>query len=128
MNPLAWHHTECSGFGLAITLFFAFVIGHAVADFPLQSEFMARGKNRHLPPLCPDTAVPGLWIYCLTAHTLTHGGFVWLISGCPILGAIEVGVHWVTDFLKMERKINFHVDQALHVLCKAVYVAVLVCR
>jgi Protein of unknown function (DUF3307) len=125
MSSLSWHSPETIGVGLVIVLFFAFLIGHAVGDYPLQNEFMARGKNRHLPPVCPD-AVPGLWVYCMTAHALTHAGIVWIISGCALLGAIEAVMHWLIDFLKMEKKISFLVDQALHVVCKAAYVAAIV--
>jgi hypothetical protein len=109
----------------AATLFFAFVIGHALGDYPLQSEFMVRGKDRHRPPPCPESAVAGLWLYCLSAHALIHAGIVWVITGSRLLGAAELVLHWLIDWSKVERRINFHADQALHISCKALYVIIL---
>ena len=107
-------------------LFFAFVIGHAFADYPLQGEFLALQKNHRLPPgEKPDGAPKLLWFHCLTAHSLIHGGFVWLISGVPLLGVAEFILHWVIDFMKSEGVTNFHVDQTLHILCKVGYVVLI---
>lgn len=112
----------------ALILFFAFSIGHAIADFPLQGEFLSRGKNRHLPP--PPLADGGsspkrLWIYLMSAHALTHAGFVWIISGSVLLGLAEFVIHWVIDALKCERWTSFETDQWLHLLTKAAYVALI---
>ncbi|MGI8604488.1 MAG: DUF3307 domain-containing protein [Verrucomicrobiales bacterium] len=109
----------------AAILFFAFIIGHALGDYPLQTDFMARGKNRHLPQICEELPVRGLWVYLMTAHALTHAGIVWILSGCPLLAVGELVLHWTIDWLKVERKINFHLDQTMHILCKAAYVAIL---
>ena len=110
-SPFIWVH-----------VFFALTIGHALGDFALQSEFMARGKNRHLPPTDPSVGtIHRLWIYCLASHCLVHAGLVWLITGSALLGFIELLLHCFIDWLKIERKINFHIDQALHLICKAAY-------
>jgi len=108
-----------------LALFFALLIGHAVADFPLQGEFLSRGKNRHLapPPLADGDSSPRrLWIYLMSAHTLTHAGFVWVITGSALLAFVEFVVHWIIDFLKCERSTGFELDQWLHISTKAVYV------
>ncbi len=100
---------QVTNIGSAATLFFAFCIGHALADFPLQGEFLARGKNRHLPsPILADGGNPPkrVWIYCLTAHSLIHGGFVWLITGNVVLGLAEFVLHWIIDALKSESGIR----------------------
>ena len=112
----------------AATLFFALVIGHAIADFPLQGDFLSRGKNRHLPPpkLADGNESPKrLWIYLMSAHALTHAGFVWLMTGSALLGLVEFVLHWMIDVAKCEQRTNFETDQWLHVLTKALYVAVL---
>ncbi len=108
------------------TLFFLLIAGHALADFVLQSDVMAAAKSRHgaihkrkskhFPP----------WQYWLGAHTLIHGGIVLLITESLLLGLIETCLHTVIDFLKCEGKLSFHQDQALHLLCKVIYCAVLV--
>lgn len=35
------------GLGGVLILFFAMAIGHALGDYPLQGEYLAKGKNRH---------------------------------------------------------------------------------
>ncbi|MEO0445599.1 MAG: DUF3307 domain-containing protein [Verrucomicrobiota bacterium] len=103
---------------------FAFLIAHAIADFSLQSEFLALGKNHRSDHSFQGLeGTRGIWFHCLTAHSLVHAGAVWIVSGNVYLGLIEFGLHWFIDFIKSERWTNFHVDQLLHVLCKAGYVA-----
>jgi hypothetical protein len=93
------------------------VVGHALADYPLQGEFLAEGKNRH-------TAIGKVfWPHALTAHALIHGGFVAVITGSAMLGAAETVIHWITDWLKCEGRISLNQDQAIHVACKAVWLA-----
>lgn len=104
------------------SILFALVIGHAIADYPLQGDFLARGKN-HLAPL------PGVpWFVCLLSHALIHAAPVWIVTGVPGLGLFEVGVHVLIDFGKSAGWFGaggraFWIDQGLHVGCKAFYVA-----
>lgn len=112
----------------ALMLFFAFAIGHAMADFPLQGEFLSRGKNRHMPPppLADGGASPTrLWMYLMSAHALTHAGFVWVISGSVLFALAEFVIHWIIDAMKCERWTGFESDQWLHLATKAVYVGLL---
>jgi hypothetical protein len=107
---------------------FALLIGHAVADYPLPGEFLALGKNHKVTPdwrFMKSESVRGLWVHCLTAHSLIHAGFVWAISGVFVLGVIEFVLHWAIDFIKSAGITNLHVDQLLHVFCKVLYVALL---
>jgi hypothetical protein len=113
-------------------LLFAMVLGHAMADYPLQGKFLAIKKNRHIKMVdyTGDTP-PSLWVYCLTAHSMVHAGTLWLILaafGMPhaaLFSFIEMVLHWLIDFAKCERWTNFHQDQSLHMVCKLGYVAVL---
>lgn len=111
----------------AFKLFFAFAIGHALGDFPLQGPFISRHKNRHVdPPTSDDSELPrSLWVYLLSAHSLVHAGFVWVITGSFALGIIEFLLHWIIDFAKSEKWTNFHADQFLHILSKVVYVVLI---
>lgn len=105
-------------------MLFAMIIGHAVADYPMQGKFLAIRKNRHIKPLEYGADVPGaIWVYCLSAHSLVHAGAVWLITGNPIFGFIEFVLHWIIDFAKCEKWTTFHQDQGLHLLSKIAYVA-----
>jgi len=110
-----------------IVLLFALMIGHALADFPLQGDFLAIGKERHgdLEKLTGTTWPRGMWAYCLTMHSLIHAGAVWIITGNVVLGAIEFALHWLIDFAKSSNVTNFYVDQCLHAACKIGYVVAL---
>lgn len=90
---------------------FALCIAHAVADYGLQSQYVAdhKGRNR--------------WV--MLAHCLIHGGAVWAVTCNPGLGMVEVLLHAAIDTAKCRRITNENTDQALHYGCKVAYVAVI---
>lgn len=107
----------------AIQALFALCIGHALADFPLQGEYLATGKNRRLLASLQDPARPEqIWFVCMSAHCLIHAGFVWIITGSPLLALVELVLHWTIDVAKCSGKTSFNQDQLMHVLCKLGYV------
>lgn len=106
-----------------LQIFFALLIVHALFDYPLQGDFLSKNKNRHYKD--ENNNVKGLWIHCLTSHSILHAGSVWLITGSFVIGIMEFALHWVIDFLKCEGITNFHTDQFLHVLCRILYVIIL---
>jgi len=127
-DPLIQTALPVTGLESALLLFFALIIGHAFADFPLQGDFLSHGKNRHITPprLADGKGSPkSLWIYLMSAHCLIHAGFVWAISGLFVLALAEFVLHFVIDVLKCEGKTSFALDQWLHIACKAAYVVVL---
>lgn len=94
------------------------IVAHYVADYPLQGDFLAAGKN-HVKP------IPGVpWYQALIAHAAIHAGFVWLLTGSPTLAGIELIAHAAIDWLKCDGRISYNVDQGLHLACKALYAAV----
>ena len=101
-----------------IELFLKLVIGHAIADFWMQTDAIATGKNRNIDP--EKFGVP--WWYWLTAHALMHGGVVWAITGNVWLGCAEIIAHWLIDFGKCEKWYGIHEDQAAHIWCKIMWV------
>ncbi|MGJ8689687.1 MAG: DUF3307 domain-containing protein [Gammaproteobacteria bacterium] len=103
-------------------LFFQLLVGHALADFVLQSDAMGRGKNRHNDMQKSAGSNFPRWYYWLSAHSLVHGGIVYLITGSLTLGLIETFAHGLIDFTKCEGKIGINTDQALHIACKIAYV------
>lgn len=110
--------------GTAAAIFFALVIGHVLADYPLQGRFLSMAKNRHADVTSlfgNETPPRGLWIHALTAHSLIHAGVVWLITGSLVLGLVETVLHWVIDYAKCEKWTNLTSDQVLHLLCKTGY-------
>jgi hypothetical protein len=110
-----------------IALFFALLIGHALCDYPLQSDFMAKGKNRHWIPtnIPPGQERQTVWPWILSAHAGVHAGAVWLITASWELAALEFIAHWTIDNLKCDGWYGIHTDQALHIACKATWVALL---
>lgn len=93
--------------------FLLLLAGHGVADYPLQGDFLAKGKNHKAP-------LPGIpWWQCLIWHAAIHGGAVGLITGSALLGVCEFAIHCLIDYGKCDGWFGFNVDQLLHVLCKA---------
>lgn len=104
----------------SITLFFLLICGHALADYPLQGDFLAKGKNHK----APIDGVP--FYHCLAAHSLIHGGFVYLVTGSLFLGLLETICHAFIDFGKCDKLYGLNTDQALHVLCKGVWILLII--
>lgn len=107
---------------LGFELFFQLLVGHALADFVLQSEAMGKGKNRNSDIHHNKGSSFPSWYYWLGAHSLVHGGMVYLITGSLLFGLIETASHCLIDFSKCEGKIGLHTDQALHIGFKLAYV------
>lgn len=89
--------------------------GHFLADYPLQGEFLAEGKNRHT--MLGRT----WWPHALTAHAAIQAGVVTGLTGSASLGVCEFVIHWATDWLTCEKRIDRTTDQAIHLLCKFVW-------
>ena len=95
-----------------MTMFFWLLVGHAVCDYPLQGDFLAKGKNHTAP-------FPGIPFWqCLFWHAMIHGGAVAMITGNVFLGMAEVVCHVIIDYCKCDGRIGFDMDQAAHVYCK----------
>lgn len=102
-----------------IELLALLIAAHMLADYPLQGDFLARGKNRTAP-------IPGIpWQHPMAAHCTIHGGLVGIITGSLWLGLAETVAHWLTDDAKCRGKISYHMDQSIHIGCKVVWVAIL---
>ena len=98
-------------------LLFVLLLWHALADYPLQGDFLAKAKNR----LAPIAGVP--WWQALAAHSMIHAGGVALITGSLWLGVAEFVVHFITDDAKCRGRIGFNTDQLIHVACKVAWAA-----
>lgn len=96
------------------------IFAHAMADYPLQGDFLARAKN-HTAPIC---GVP--WYHALAAHCTIHAGFVGIITGSLALGIAEFFIHAVTDYAKCSGRISYNTDQAIHVGCKICWAVLVV--
>lgn len=99
--------------------FFVLIALHAVVDYSLQTDWIARGKSRHTNPSC---ALGMPWYYILLAHSLQHGLAVLLVTASLLFGLVETFAHFLIDLAKNERLIGPHQDQFLHVLLKVAFV------
>ena len=103
-----------------ISILFLLICGQFLADYPLQGDFLVRGKNRSNP-------IPGIPFWqCLIAHSFIHGGVVSLITGIWWLGLAEAVCHALIDDSKCTGKIGFNTDQTLHIACKVLWYAVFI--
>lgn len=100
-----------------IHMLFLLFAGHAICDYPLQGDFLAKGKNLNTP-------IPGMaWQQLMLAHCLIQAGAVLLITGSVWLAVGELVIHYITDVSKCMGKIDFNTDQAIHYACKMIWVA-----
>lgn len=102
-----------------LALFAAFVVVHALVDFPLQGDYIAKQKARS------QADNRSVWIIALSAHCVIHAGGVWLVSGSLAFGFAELILHALIDIGKGEEKFGLVADQILHVACKLAYALVL---
>ena len=102
-----------------LSTFIMLLFCHALADYPLQGDFLSKAKNR----LAPIPGVP--WWQAMSAHVMIHSGLVFMVTGSALLATVEFIVHFLTDDAKCRGKLTFDQDQAIHVLCKLVYAGVL---
>lgn len=101
-----------------LTTFFWLLVGHAVADYPLQGDFLAKAKNHRAP-------LPGIpWQQALFWHALMHGGAVALVTHSVALGLAETAIHCAIDYAKCEGWTGFNTDQGLHVVCMAIWACI----
>lgn len=119
---LAWLRLTFGGPGLDLEnpmflALFATLLGlHALADYPLQGDFLSKLKDPRSP--IAQAMGRGSWIHGLVAHSAIHGLFVGLATGSLVLGLLEVILHAAIDLSKVRGAIGYHLDQVLHVVCK----------
>lgn len=113
-------------------LLIAMIVAHLLLDYPLQGDFLAKAKNH-------QNGIDGVpWVQALMAHSILQAAGVWLVTGSMALGFFEFIAHAAIDYGKsagwyqsvdakgfstwaaFERA--YHVDQLLHILCKALWV------
>lgn len=88
---------------------------HWLCDYPLQGRFLSDAK-----------AKGPLRLYHLVAHAGIHGASVALVTGNVWLGLAEWFAHTVIDEMKVRGKTSFAFDQAMHVACKATWLAIVI--
>jgi hypothetical protein len=104
-----------------ISIIILLLLWHALADFPLQGDFLSRAKD-------PTGIGNVIWPWCMGAHCMIQAGGVYLITGAWQVAVFEFATHWVIDWTKCRGRISFNTDQVLHLVGKLVIVAYLVLR
>jgi len=115
-----------------IALLFWLLVGHSLADYPLQGNLLSRAKRS-------DSGLPMPSWLALATHSLIHAGVVALLTSSIWLGLAEFALHYLIDYAKCNRWFNhawpgsweaaaderraFTIDQALHVVCKLAWAA-----
>lgn len=102
------------------------LVAHALCDYPLQGEFLAKAKR--------PGGVPGVpWQWAMWAHCSIHAGAVWAITGSLELGVLEFCAHALIDYWKCTKgwatelqARAFTLDQLWHLCCKAWWVWLLI--
>ena len=114
-------------------MLFWLLFWHAMADFPLQGDYLAKRKNRKIEreeKFYATNTEGGVythspWWMHMSWHALIHAGGVAFITNNVAFGLVEFVLHFGIDFAKTQGKINSTTDQALHITCKLAYVLVL---
>jgi hypothetical protein len=132
-----------------ITTILLLFAGHALCDYPLQGDFLARAKNHRTQPcscgktvtrikgspieawgngpeVCKDNhwhqgIVLMPWWQALLAHSLIHSGMVLLITHNLWFALAELVIHCATDYAKCNGNIDFQEDQFVHYSCKLLW-------
>lgn len=99
---------------------FFLIAAHCLCDYPLQGDFLSKGKNHRASPYLEWMP----WYCCLIAHTFIHAGAVLLITNSLLCAFGELVLHSVIDYLKCSGKFNALTDQILHILCKIIWVII----
>lgn len=92
------------------SLFFELIAGHAVADYGLQSAYMASEKRRN--------------VCVMAAHALIHGAMVLYVLQqrktpySAAIAATEAVAHAAIDVVKCRYAVPDWMDQLAHVVCK----------
>ena len=94
------------------------LVAHALCDFPLQGDFLAKAKNHRAPIANVE------WFPCLTAHALIQAAGVGVVTNSVTLAAAEFTFHMLIDWCKSEGLIGFGGDQVMHVACRIIWAGI----
>jgi hypothetical protein len=99
------------------------LIGHALCDYPLQGDWLAKAKNHNAAqrPIPNEDISTG----AMLCHCAIHAGAVKLATGSWLLALCELFAHGIIDQGKCAGLVGYNVDQAMHVGCKFAWAALL---
>lgn len=91
-----------------LTNFMLLMLVHYLADYPLQGEYLAKGKNRF------DPNNKDIWFHCLFAHSMIHALLVFAVTGSYIAFIYQAVTHFWIDYDKCKGELTYTQDQLLH--------------
>lgn len=98
-----------------IHLLFWLTVAHALCDYPLQG-YLAELKNNNSVVIDEKYA----WVFGLFFHSIIHAGAVAFLTQSVVATIIKFVVHFITDYVKCQKKISFCFDQIIHILTKVI--------
>lgn len=98
----------------AVLLFL--LAGHALADYPLQGDWLSKAKNFQI-----DLVGEKIWPMALFCHAAIHALAVFLATGNMAFAVGELVAHFVIDYAKCAKRIGYNTDQWLHIACKLLW-------
>ena len=104
----------------AFNIFALLFAAHALADYPLQGDWLSKAKNYKLD-LVPGEAI---WPLALLGHAAIHGAAVYFITGSTGLAYAEFILHSTIDWMKCDGRLTYNQDQYAHVGCKLAWAIV----
>lgn len=102
-----------------MSVLFLLLAGHALADYPLQGDWLSRAKNHTLEPVSGEV----VWPLALISHALIHALMVYIATWSLGIACAELVAHTVIDYSKCDGRLSYNQDQIFHILCKLVYTA-----
>lgn len=96
---------------------------HALADFPLQGDWLSKAKNHKLALVPGETIWPG----ALACHAAIHAAAVYVVTQSSWLAIAEFVMHAAIDFAKCDGRVNYNQDQIAHIACKFAWAAIWFC-
>ena len=103
-----------------LLLLFLLLLGHRLADYPIEGDFLTRGKANLTAQEIKK------WPMELTIHSFIHGITVGLLTASTLLGVFEFVIHWIVDYIKFNGYFDVDTDQFIHVMCKVLWWGILV--
>jgi hypothetical protein len=116
-----------------LMIFFLYLFAHCIADTALQTDAMAKGKNKNreidLSRVPKGQKAMNLWYMWLTHHSVIQAGCVFFVSYFLMrnlyisfaFAMIELFSHWIIDFNKCNNNLNPISDQLWHLVFKLIY-------
>jgi len=103
------------------------IASHFICDTVFQPEHVSKYKNPYV--LKPEGFNQTTWPYIMAGHAFIHAMAVYLITGSTDFFLAEFFFHCGIDLAKCKgvfgKNYNMHIDQGLHLLCKAFYMVAL---